>query len=77
MHDVIQRAERLYTERLKEDLEATHMHSYVVIVPDSGDYYVGRTLGEATAQARAAHPGRLGHIMRVGHSAAFHMGGAT
>jgi hypothetical protein len=76
-HDVILRAERIYEERLKGDLEKTHMHAYVVIEPESGDYYVGQTLGEATAQARAAHPGRPGYIMRIGHRAAFHIGGAA
>jgi hypothetical protein len=53
------------------------MHAYVVIEPESGDYFLGQTVAEATAQARAAHPGRRGHIMRVGHRAAFHMGGAA
>jgi hypothetical protein len=76
-HEVIQKAERIYAERLKDVLEKTHMHAYVVIEPESGDYFLGQTVAEATAQARAAHPGRRGHIMRVGHRAAFHMGGAA
>ena len=77
IRDVIKKSERLYAEKLKDVLEKTHMHAYVVIEPESGDYFLGQTVGEATAQARAAHPDRLGHIMRVGHPAAFHMGGAA
>ena len=77
VHDVIQRAERIYAERLKDVLEKTHLHAYVVVEPESGDYFLGQTPSEATTQARAAHPDRMGCIMRVGHRAAFHMGGAT
>lgn len=74
--DVMIRAERIYEERLKGDLEKGHMHDYVVIEPESGDYFLGKTLSEAAAAARAAHPGRRGHIMRVGHRAAIHIGSA-
>lgn len=74
--DVMQRAERLYEERLKAELEKTHLHAFVVIEPQSGDYFLGQTLGEAAEAARAAHPGRPAHIMRVGHRAAIHMGAA-
>src|SRR5881227_2273662 len=77
VHSVIQRGHRIYEERLKADLEKSYMHHYVVIEPESGDYFLGQTLSEATARARAAHPNRLGYIMRVGHRAAFHMGGAA
>lgn len=75
-HAIIEKAERLYQERLRAELEKDHMDEYVVIEPESGDYFLGQTLSEATSAARAAHPGRRGHIMRVGHRAAFHIGGA-
>jgi hypothetical protein len=74
-HELIQRAERLYEERLKEKLEATHLHSFVAIEPDSGDYFLGPTFSEAAAAARAAHPHRRTYVMRVGHRAAIHLGG--
>jgi hypothetical protein len=74
--DVMRRAERLYDERLRDQLEKTHMDAFVVIVPDSGDYFLGDTISEAAAAARAAHPGRPGHIMRVGNRTAVHIGGS-
>jgi hypothetical protein len=74
-HALIQRAERLYAERLKEKLEATHLHSFVAIEPDSGEYFLGQTLSEAAAAARAVYPDRRTHIVRVGHRAAVHIGG--
>jgi hypothetical protein len=73
-HDVMVRAERLYEERFKDRLEKTNMNAFVVIVPDSGDYFIGDTISEAAAAARAAHPGRPGHIIRVGHPTAVHIG---
>jgi len=73
-HALIQRAERLYAENLKEKLEATHLHSYVAIEPDSGEYFLGETLSQAAAAARAVHPDRRTHIVRVGHPAAVHIG---
>jgi hypothetical protein len=75
VHSVIQRGQQIYEQRLKADLEKSHMHDYVVIEPESWDHYVGHTMGEATAQSRAAHPGQITYIMRVGHGAAFHIGG--
>jgi hypothetical protein len=51
------------------------MDEFVVIEPDSGDYFLGKTMSEASAAARTAHPDRRGYIVRVGHRAAIHMGG--
>ncbi|HEX4589397.1 MAG TPA: hypothetical protein VH120_05680 [Gemmataceae bacterium] len=74
-HKLIERAERLYEERLKAKLEATHLHEFVAIEPESGDYFLGPTLSEASAACRAVYPDRRAHLMRVGHKAAVHMGG--
>ena len=74
-HQLIERAERLYEERFKAMLEATHMHSFVAIEPVSGEYFVGPTLSEASAACRAVYPDRRACVLRVGHRAAVHMGG--
>jgi hypothetical protein len=74
-HELIERAELYYEERLRAKLEATHLHAFVAIEPDSGDYFIGRTLSEAAAAARAAYPDRRAHIVRVGHLAAIEFGG--
>jgi hypothetical protein len=75
--ELIRRAESVYHDRLKAELEAGHLHEYVVIEPESGDYFLGHTPSDATALHRAAHPNRRGHLMRVGHRTAYHMGGMT
>jgi hypothetical protein len=73
---VIERAKRIYDERLRATLEATHRDRFVAIEPESGDHFVADTLDAAAQAARAEHPDRMSHIIRVGHPAALVMGGA-
>jgi len=72
--DVARRATQLYDEKLREQLERTHLHDFVAIEPDSGEYFLGKTLSDAIQASRAAYPDRLAFAMRVGHSAAVHIG---
>ena len=72
--DLYERAERFYQERLRTELERSHLNSFVAIEPESGDYFLGRTLSEASAAASVAHPDRRCCIFRVGHSVALHIG---
>jgi hypothetical protein len=73
---VAERAKRIYDERLRAALEAGHSGRFVAIEPESGEYFLADTLDGAVREARAKHPARLSHVVRVGHSAALHMGGA-
>src|SRR5204863_7626994 len=54
--DLMKRVEQIYQERLRSELERTHRDDFVAIEPDSGEYFLGRTLSEAAAAARAADP---------------------
>jgi hypothetical protein len=72
--ELARRAEEVYERKLKAKLEATHLNEFVAIEPDSGDYFLDRTLSEAAQGLRKAHPDRRGFIMRVGHPAALHIG---
>lgn len=72
--DVARRAEQLYEAKLRTKLEASNMHDFVAIEPDSGEYFFGKTLSEAIQTARGKYPDRLTFAMRVGHSAAVHIG---
>ena len=74
MNDLVQRAEELYATQLHAILEPEHLNEFIAIEPDSGDYFLGRTMREAGAAAHRAHPGRLTHMMRVGHKAAVYLG---
>ena len=72
---VIERAKRIYAEQLQAVLEPQHLHRFVAIEPESGEYFLADTFDEAVKAARTKHPSRLTHTIRIGHRAAFHMGG--
>jgi len=71
---VIERAKRIYAEQLQAVLEPKHLHQFVAIEPESGDYFVGNTFDDVVKSAKAKHPSRLSHTIRIGHRAALHIG---
>jgi len=72
---VIDRAKKIYDDQLKADLESRHVDRFVAIEPESGEYFLADTFDEAVKSARAKYPSRLSHTIRIGHRAAFHIGG--
>lgn len=71
---VAERAKKIYEQTLKAILEIAHQDEFVAIEPESGDFFLGRTLSEAIGKARSKHPDKLAHALRVGHKAAVHFG---
>ncbi len=71
---VARRGEGIFQQRLRGQLEKTHWGLFIAIEPDSGDYFLGRTLEEAIAAARRAHPGRLSYTCRIGFPTAVEIG---
>lgn len=74
---VIERAKRLYADRLQADLERDHCHRFVSIEPESGEFFLGDTLHEAVQAAAKKYPARRSFTIRIGHRAALHIGGVT
>lgn len=72
---VIDRAKQIYANQLQTALESQHRDQFVAIEPESGDYFLGDTFDEAVKSSRAKYPSRLSHTIRIGHRAAFHIGG--
>jgi hypothetical protein len=72
---VIERAKRLYADKLQTVLEPQHLNRFVAIEPESGEYFLADSFDEAVKSARAKHPSRLSHTIWIGHRAAFHIGG--
>lgn len=72
---VIGHAKRIYADHLQAVLEEQHRNRFVAIEPESGEYFLGDTFDEAVKSARAKHPSRLSHTIRIGHRAAFYIGG--
>ena len=77
LQQLTERAKKLYEEKLKDELETSHLNKFVAIEPQSGEYFLGATMSEARQAARAAHPDRLTCLLRVGHEAAVHIGSAS
>lgn len=72
---VIAQAKHIYTTRLQRELEAQHANRFVAIEPESGEYFLADSFDEAVKSARTKYPTRLSHTIRIGHRAAFHLGG--
>lgn len=72
--EVADRAQAIYAARLKSKLESTNPDDFVAIEPDSGEYFLGKTLSEAIQAARAVYPQRLSFALRVGHQATVELG---
>lgn len=73
LRELARRAEALYERLWRQDLERDHRDMFVAIEPDTERYFLGSTMNEASTQAQAACPGRMTHIMRVGHAAAIYI----
>jgi hypothetical protein len=72
--ELFRRASTFYQQQLRSTSESTHRGEYVAIEPESGDYFLGKTLSEAIQAARAAHPDRLPLALRVGHKTTIEIG---
>ena len=74
---IAEQAKRFYQLRLKTDLETTHRDQFVAIEPISESFYLGDRFIDAALAAKTAFPHRKSFVLRVGHDAAFHIGGVT
>jgi hypothetical protein len=73
-YELAHRARAIYDARLKTKLELSNPDDFVAIEPDSGDFYLGKSLSEAIQAARAARPQSLSFVIRVGHRATVELG---
>jgi hypothetical protein len=72
--ELMRRATRVYEEKLRAQLEQTHRGWFVAVEPESGDYFLSRSMYDAAMAARKAHPDRRPGILRVGHKVAVEIG---
>lgn len=72
---IANQAKRVYESRLKAELEAEHLGRFVAIEPVSGAFFLGDAFVDAAMAAKSAYPNRKSFVIRVGHDAAFHIGG--
>jgi len=74
--ELASRAIAIYQHNLRSRLESNHLGDFVAIEPESGDFFLGKTLSEAIQAARKAHPTRLPFALRVGHASTVELGAA-
>jgi hypothetical protein len=71
--DLAESGQRLYDGRLKALLE--HEGEFVAIDPETERYFLGHTGLDALKAGRSELPDKLFYLLRVGHMAAYRVGG--
>ncbi len=64
--DLMDRARRIYEERLKGELEPDHNGEFLAVEVESGDHFLGSSEIEAYDEAIKRHPGKKFAFLRVG-----------
>lgn len=72
---LVERGQRIYEETLKKLLEPTHDGEFLVIEPETGRYFLGKTRGAVIEAASEAMPNDVFYMVRVGYDAAYNIGG--
>jgi len=73
--DLAESGQRLYDERLRTQLEPEHEGEFVAIEPETERYFLGSTGLAALRAGRSELPDKLFYLLRVGHEAAYRVGG--
>jgi hypothetical protein len=73
--DLAENGQRLYDERLRAQLEPEHEGEFVAIEPETERYFLGSTGLAALRAGRSELPDKLFYLLRVGHDAAYRVGG--
>jgi len=64
------KARAIYSQHLKQTLEACCRGQFVAIEVDSGEYFLGSTPLEAIKSGKAKYPEKPFHVMKVGYKSA-------
>ena len=70
-----ERAQRVYDEKIRLQVERQHIGEFLVLDIETEDYEVDSNRHLALERAEARHPGGQFYILRVGYPAAVHLGG--
>jgi hypothetical protein len=74
MEEFAARGERMYEEHIRAKVESEHLHKFVAIDIETGEYEVDRDDHAATSRLRARLPEAQIWMMRAGHATAYPMG---
>ncbi len=74
---VVEAAKQLYENELRRKLEPDCHGKYLAIEPETKAYFLGDSFIAVALAARDACHGKKTFVLRIGHDAAFHIGGLT
>jgi hypothetical protein len=66
----IKKAQEIY-DKIKANIESNHKGEIIAIDPESGDYFLGKTVIDAVMKGREKYPDRVFHSIRIGYSAVY------
>lgn len=66
----LRKAQEIY-DKIKTNMESNHKGEIIAIDPESGEYFLGKTVIEAVMKGRAKYPDRVFHSIRVGYPAVY------
>ncbi len=72
--EIVQRGEKIYNEKYREEYEGKYRDSFVVIDIETAKIYRSRTPEKAFVTARTNAPGGIFCLLKVGSPNAFRMG---
>ena len=75
--EVIEKARRVYDERLRATLEAEHFGEVIAVEPESGEYVLGKDFQAVSKACRQKFAGKLTYTFRVGGGGAVKIGGSS
>lgn len=73
--ELASRGEKIYEQQIRDSVEVEHRGEYVVIDVSTGEFEVAEDDLVATRRLRERLPEALTYGLRVGHRAAYRLGG--
>ncbi len=70
-----QRGQQFYDQHIRAQVEAAHHGEWLVLHIETGDYEIAEDELTAFHRAQAKHPDAQFYFLRIGHPAAYRLGG--
>ncbi|MFH1563315.1 MAG: hypothetical protein ABIF11_07880 [Nitrospirota bacterium] len=73
-HQISQKGDEVY-QRVRGKLEEKHKGEFVLIEPETGDYFIGKDQLEIVFQAKKKYPEKVFRMIRIGYPASHKLRG--
>lgn len=72
-NEIARKGEEIYEKNLKDKIEKDYYGKFVAIEVETGKYFLGETLDEASNKAKKKYPDKINYIKKIGFPAVFTM----